>query len=85
MLAAKNPALLNAQAQHLRYLDRNGAAFAKFCAAQARDQASYRWEDPITGTPIAHIRYRVGDWICTCTWEGDELTEWGYSHITADN
>lgn len=69
----------------MRVLNASGQLFANFCLAQARDQASYNWEDPCTGQPIAHIRYRVGDWICTCTWEGNELTEWGYSHITADN
>jgi hypothetical protein len=83
MLASVKQALLSPQ--FLRILNTNGAAFSKFCSTQARDQATYNWEDPITGEPIAHVRYRVGDWICTCTWEGDELTEWGYSHITADN
>lgn len=69
----------------MRVLNASGQLFANFCATQARDRSTYNWEDPCTGQPIAHIRYRVGDWICTCTWEGNELTEWGYSHITADN
>lgn len=83
MLASAKQALLSHR--FISTLSENSAAFSKFCATNARDQATYNWEDPITGTPIAHIRYRVGDWICTCTWEGEELTEWGYSHITADN
>jgi len=69
----------------LKTLDSNGQRFAEYCTTHAQDRATYNWDDPITGQPIAHVRYRVGEWICTCTWEGDELTEWGYSHITADN
>jgi hypothetical protein len=69
----------------LKTLDSNGQRFAEYCTTNAQDRATYNWNDPITGQPIAHVRYRVGEWICTCTWEGGELTEWGYSHITADN
>jgi len=68
----------------LKTLDKQGTAFAEYCTTPAQDRATYNWDDPITGQPIAHVRFKVGEWICTCTWEGDELTEWGYSHITAD-
>lgn len=70
----------------LRIVSRNPEAFLAWCEDRTPFDKRYfaEWADPINGKTIFHARYRVADWNITFLLEGGEITQYEYSHITAD-
>jgi hypothetical protein len=70
----------------LRIASRNPEAFLKWCEDRTPFSKRYlaEWQDPIEGYTVHHARYKVADWIVTFLLERGEITQYDYSHITAD-
>jgi hypothetical protein len=70
----------------LRLASRNPEAFIAWCEARTAfsDRFLAEWQDPIEGYTVHHARYKVADWIVTFLLERGEITQYDYSHITAD-
>lgn len=72
----------------MKRLDSRPKTFLAWCEAHTRFTPANRyyaeWIDPINGALCTLARYRVGEWLVSFTTTAGEITEWGYSHITAD-
>jgi len=70
----------------LRIVSRNPEAFIAWCEDRTAfgDRYYAEWADPINGKTVHHARYRVADWNITFLLEGGEITQYDYSHLTAD-
>ena len=70
----------------LRIASRNPEAFLAWCEDRTAFSDRYyaEWADPINGKTVFHARYKVADWNITFLLENNEITQYDYTHLTAD-
>ena len=70
----------------LRTVSRNPEAFLAWCEDRTAFSDRYyaEWLDPINGKTVFHARYKVADWSISFLLEDGEVTQYDYTHLTAD-
>jgi hypothetical protein len=70
----------------LHNLSRTPEAFIAWCEDRTAfgDRYYAEWQDPVEGYTVHHARYRVADWNITFLLERGEVSQFDYTHITAD-
>ena len=70
----------------MRKASANAETFLSWCENRTPFDKRYyaEWQDPIDGSNVNHARYRVADWICVFLIKRGEITDWSYTHVTAD-